>query len=49
MSLKLGFRLNHAISLCRKSGASGLPANYPEPGHEGILTAEIIIFMAFLL
>ena len=39
MSLKLGFRLNHAISLCRKSGAGGLPANYPEPGHEGILTA----------
>ena len=46
MSLKPGFHLNHAISLCRKSGAGGLPANYPEPGHEGILTAEIIIFMA---
>ena len=45
--LKLDFRLNYAISLCRKSGAGGLPANYPEPGHEGILTG-IIIFMALL-
>ena len=39
MSLKPGFHLNHAISLCRKSGAGGLPANYPEPRNEGILTA----------